>query len=408
MADIFPFKAVMPTQEHIQKVASPPYDVMSSAEAAEMAKGNPFSFLHVSRPEIDLPEGTDLHSDEVYAKAAENYNSLKQQGVLVQDSAPVFYVYSLIMNGKRQTGIVAAASVDDYDNNVILKHEKTRPDKEDDRTRHIRTLSSQTGPVFLTYRASAEIDRVIEAITSDMPVFDLTADDGVRHTVWRTPEQLNDKIQLEFSNIPKLYIADGHHRAAAASRSRAAGKAENPDHTGLEEYNRFLTVIFPDNQMQILAYNRFIKDLNKLSEDKLIQAVSKSFKISDTDTPVPQNPGQVCMYLNSKWSLLEYKGDISSLPPAEQLDVSVLQDNLLNPVLGINDPRTDNRIEFIGGIRGTAELERRVNNEGGVAFSMHPTTIEQLMAISDAGEIMPPKSTWFEPKLRDALLIHDI
>jgi uncharacterized protein (DUF1015 family) len=351
----------------------------------------------------------DAYSDQVYAKAKENYERLCREVPLAADNRASYYVYSLVMNGHRQTGIVAAASVDDYDAEIVKKHEKTRQSKEDDRTRHILTLRSQTGPVFLTYRDSADIDRIVGATMGTEPIFDFTADDGVQHTGWRVAESDTAALQTAFGAVPCLYIADGHHRAASASRTRAALRDANPNHTGDEEYNGFLSVIFPASQLQILPYNRVVFDLNGRTPEQLREGIAQSFEVSKADSPSPDRPGVVHMYLEKEWWRLVYRGDTSVLSPVECLDVSLLQSLVLAPLLGIDDPRTSNRIDFVGGIRGTAELEKRVNSgEAAVAFSMYPTTLDQLMAISDAGEIMPPKSTWFEPKLRDGLFVHDI
>ena len=409
MAIVYPFAAVRPQPDNAAAVAAPPYDVVTTQEADAMAAGKPLSFLRVSRPEIELPVGTDLYAPEVYRKAAENYERLKENAPLVQEEEPVYYVYSLRMGDHRQTGIVAAASVDDYDEDVIRKHEKTRRAKEDDRTRHVLTLASQTGPVFLTYRDQAELGTLTAEAMQKTPLFDFAADDGVQHTVWRIPADETAAVRDAFNRVPLLYIADGHHRAAAASRARAERRDRNPNHTGQEEYNRFLAVIFPASELQILAYNRVVSGLNDLNSEAFLARVEERFDTTCTSSPEPGQQGDIHMYLGGQWYCLRYRGDTSALPPAEQLDVSILQENLLAPLLGIDDPRTDKRIDFVGGIRGTDELVSRVHNgSADVAFSMYPTTVDQLMAIADAGAIMPPKSTWFEPKLRDGLLCHDI
>jgi uncharacterized protein (DUF1015 family) len=410
MATVHPFKAVRPSADAVEQVASPPYDVMSADEAREMSQNNPLSFLRVIRSEIDLPVDTDPYADEVYQKAVENYQHIKENAPFVQDETPHYYIYALEMNGHRQTGIAACPAVDDYDNDVIKKHEKTREAKENDRTRHITELRAQTGLVFLTYRDSKSIDQLVESVTaSETPLYDFTADDGIRHTIWQMPANLNDDMYQAFQAIPTLYIADGHHRAASASRTRAAFQQANPNHTGNEDYNRFLNVIFPESQLQILPYNRVVKDLAGHSETELMDKLKENFDISETDNPSPQKPKTVCMYLSKKWYLLSYKGDINKLSPVDQLDVSILQDFVLSPLLNIQDPRKDNRIDFVGGIRGTGELEKLVDSgKAAVAFSMYPTTVQDLMNISDANETMPPKSTWFEPKLRDGMLVHEI
>ncbi|MEA2012390.1 MAG: DUF1015 family protein [Verrucomicrobiota bacterium] len=410
MATVHPFNALMPSPEKAPKIAAVPYDVVNTEEASELAKNNMLSFLRVSRPEIELEEGINLYSDEVYQKAAENFKRLRELAPLKEDPQSSLYIYSLVMDGRRQTGIVAAASVDDYDNEIIKKHEKTRKAKEDDRTRHILTLRSQTGPVFLTYRDTENIMEVCNNVMEEKsPLFELMASDGISHEIWRlSPEEIG-KIVEKFENIPSLYIADGHHRAASASRCREILKNQNSAHRGNEEYNRFLTVIFPASQMHILAYNRAIYDLNGLSEDDFLKKIQEKFKCTETNAKKPVGQCEFSMYLGGKWYTLKPSFDISTLGVIEGLDVSILQDNILAPLLGIADPRTSNRVDFVGGIRGPEELERLVDSgKAQVAFSMYPTTIEQLMQVSDADLIMPPKSTWFEPKLRDGLLSHNI
>jgi len=407
MAVIRPFRALRPQADKAKSVASVPYDVVNTDEARELAKG-PLSFLHVSRPEIDLPPGTDLYSDAVYRKAAENFEALIANCPLEMETEPSLYLYKLVMGEHEQVGIVACCAVDEYDNNTIRKHERTRRDKEDDRTRHMLTLKAQTGPVFLTYRGREEIDSQVAVILSTEPLFDVTADDGIKHTIWRITK--TDELVKRFEGVPLLYIADGHHRAASASRARAQLREGNSSHTGNEDYNYFLTVIFPDSQLQILAYNRVVKDLNGLSKDQLLSEIKRQFTIQEDATPVPIKRGYWSMYLDGKWYGLQLSPD-ATLPVGNValLDVSVLQDRLLDPILGIQDIRTDKRIDFVGGLRGTKELERLVDEgKAAVAFSLYPTTIEELLMVSDAGEIMPPKSTWFEPKLRDGLLIHKI
>ncbi len=408
MAVIRPFRALRPPTERAQAVASVPYDVVNTEEASALAAGNELSFLHVSRPEIDLPAGTDLYSDAVYRKAVENFEKLIADCPLEKEAEPSLYLYRLIMGDHQQIGIVACCSVDEYDNDTIRKHERTRRDKEDDRTRHMLMLRAQTGPVFLTYRRRQEIDEQVSAAISGEPLYDVTAADGIRHTIWRLAE--TDKLVNSFASVPLLYIADGHHRAASASRARAELREQSFTHTGDEDYNYFLTVIFPDSQLQILAYNRVVKDLNGMSKEEFLDAVRRQFTISEDTDPTPQQRGNWSMYLDGKWYGLQLSPE-STLPTGtvQTLDVSVLQDRLLDPVLGIKDIRTDKRIDFVGGLRGTKELERLVNEgKATVAFSLHPTTVEELLMVSDANEIMPPKSTWFEPKLRDGFLIHTI
>jgi uncharacterized protein (DUF1015 family) len=408
MAKIMPFHGLLPTPEKAPEVAAVPYDVVNSEEAAELAAGNPLSFLHVSRPEIDMEPGIDLHDDSVYAKAAENFQKLCKEAPLKLDEGEHLYIYRLIMNGHIQTGILGAASADDYCNNIIKKHEKTRQDKEDDRTRHVMTLRSHTGPAFLTYTDSAEIDTLVNEQCQAKPDFDFTAADGIQHTLWRVDEENSKKLSAMFAKIPYLYIADGHHRSAAAARTQAECAPKNPNHTGDEDYNYFLAVTFPASQLKILPYNRAVKNLNGLTAEELKNKISEKFTVEPTDSPSPQKSGEFCMYLEGKWYLVKPKFDVSKLGVIECLDVSILQDNILAPLLGIDDPRTSTGIDFIGGIRGTRELEKLVNSSShAVAFSMYETSVKQLMDIADADEIMPPKSTWFEPKLRDGLVCHN-
>jgi uncharacterized protein (DUF1015 family) len=411
VAVIYPFRALRPPTDKVEQVASVPYDVVNTDEARELAKDNPLSLLHVTRPEIDLPEGTDIYSDEVYARAGENFRRLVSECPLHLEDAPSLYLYRLRMGGHEQTGLAACCSVDEYDRDLIRKHERTRPDKEDDRTRHMITLRAQTGIVFLTYRADRRIDALVAAETQSAPLYDFDAPDGVRHTLWRAPAP--EQLVRAFLEVPLLYIADGHHRAASASRARAALRDQNPNHTGEEEYNRFICVLFPSDQVQILPYNRVVKDLNGLSPEDFLARVRERFDVTDGANPRgPGKPGHWHMYLGGRWHGLNLK---ESVPvdhdgdPTATLDVSLLQDNLLAPVLGIRDQRTDKRIDFVGGIRGTEELERLVGEgRAAVAFAIHATSVEDLLRVSDAGSVMPPKSTWFEPKLRDGLLIHEI
>jgi uncharacterized protein (DUF1015 family) len=408
VAVIRPFRALRPQARRAQAVASVPYDVVSTEEARALAKGNRLSFLYVSRPEIDLPPGTDIYSDAVYRKAVENFKNLIDSCPFEEESEPSLYLYRLIMGDHEQAGIVACCSIDEYDNSTIRKHERTRRDKEDDRTRHMLMLRAQTGPVFLTYRRRPEIDAQVSAAIEAAPLVDFTATDGVRHTIWRLNE--TDSLVKSFESVPLLYIADGHHRAASASRARAELKEQSFAHTGNEDYNYFLTVIFPDSQVQILAYNRTVHDLNGLSKEQFLNAIKEQFTVTENAKPEPGKRGEWSMYLDGKWYGLQLS-PATTLPAGTvaQLDVSILQDRLLDPILGIKDVRTDKRIDFIGGLRGTKELERLVDEgKAAVAFSLHPTTVEELLMVSDANEIMPPKSTWFEPKLRDGLLIHTI
>ena len=389
----------MPSRADAPSVATLPYDVMNRDEAAKMAAGNPLSFLHVTRSEIDLPSDTNPYSPEVYEKAAQNWNALKKAR-LAKDAVPAFYIYSLVMNGRRQTGIVATPAVKDYDTGIILKHEKTRKEKEDDRTRHISTLRAQTGPVFLTYKDSPAIDAIVTKTMASAPLFDFTAEDGIQHTGWRIADDDTEAVQNAFAQIPNLYIADGHHRAASASRAYATLKDGESD--------RFLAVIFPASQLKILPYNRVVFDLNGMDEEQFLAAVRSRMAVEPAASAEPDGVGDVRMYLTGKWWKLTLPS-LANASAIDALDVSRLQNTILAPLLAIDDPRTSKRIDFVGGIRGTGELEKRVNSgEAKVAFSMFATTLDQLMAIADAGGIMPPKSTWFEPKLRDGLFVHEI
>jgi uncharacterized protein (DUF1015 family) len=418
MATIQPFAALRPKPELAAQICELPYDVMSSEEARAMAAGNPLSFLHVSKPEIDLPPGTDLYSDAVYAKGAENFARLIREGALAQDAQACFYLYRQIMGGHAQVGLVAAASCEEYLGNIIKKHEFTRPDKEDDRVRHIETLNSQTGPVFLTYRAVAALDEFVKRQTAAAPAVDFTAKDGVRHTAWVVSSAADIAfIAAEFAKIPFLYIADGHHRSAAAGRVYQGRKGAGHSAT-------FLTVIFPHNQMQILPYNRVLKDLNGLTPEQLLAKLEAVFLVAQPVPAAGANAGatpalhpakpakkhELALYLGGQWYTLHFRPQFAATnDPIEKLDVTLLQKYVLAPVFGIDDPRTSKRINFVGGIRGTGELEKLVNSgEYACAFSMFPTSIEDLMTIADAGGIMPPKSTWFEPKLRDAMFCHRI
>ncbi len=409
MATIRPFNALRPAAERVAQVAAVPYDVVNTEEARALASGNPFSFLHVSRPEIDLPDGTPIYSDDVYAKAADNFERLKTAAPLQSEETPSLYLYRLIMGDQQQIGVVACCSVDEYDQDIVRKHERTRRDKEDDRTRHILVLRAQTGPVFLTYRAQQKIDALVtEALQNNPPLYDFVANDDIRHTIWRVPNY--EPLVNAFAEVPYLYIADGHHRAASASRACAELKETGFGFIGNEEYNFFQCVMFPDNQLRILPYNRVVKDLNGMSSDQFLSRVRESFDVSDNGSPAPSQRANWSMYLDGRWYGLTLRADAQEpVGAVESLDVSMLQDRLLDPILGIKDVRTDKRIDFVGGIRGTQELEKLVNEgKAAVAFSMFATTIDDLLKVSDAGEIMPPKSTWFEPKLRDGLLSHEI
>jgi uncharacterized protein (DUF1015 family) len=399
---IRPFAGLRPLPEYTSQVIAPPYDVLNTEEARIRANKRPWSFLHISKPEIDLPVNTNPYSEEVYAKGAENLQNMLQNGILKQDTQACYYLYSLTMDQHQQTGLVAVASVDDYNSNRIRKHELTRPDKEDDRVRQIDALNTQTGPVFLTYKHNQIIDELVTKLAINTPTVNVTADDGVIHKLWivDNPSDIN-LITSTFDNMDCLYIADGHHRSAAASRVAAQRQANN----------YFLSVIFPDNQMQILDYNRVVKDLNGLTIDQFLDHISQSFKINAHKEPIkPQNNGEFGMYLNGQWYKLEIHPDkIPNNDPVASLDVSLLTDQILKPILGIEDLRRDKRIDFVGGIRGLSGLEKRVNSgEMTVAFALYPTSMQALMAVADAEQVMPPKSTWFEPKLADGIVSHQL
>jgi len=402
---IKPFRALRPTPEMASNVASVPYDTVDTAEATSLAAGNPVSFLHVVRPEINLP-GADPYSQPVYDEARRQLTGLEEQGILVREPEPSLYVYCLRSGDHEQRGVVACLHVDDYLGGVILKHEKTRPEKENDRIRQIEAVSAHTGPIFLTYRDDTTVDELIARIMENDPLFDFTAPDGVEHRVWRVEGQgaLLDALNaLEIS-----HIADGHHRAAAAAAVKTQREADNPGHTGEEDYNWFLGVLFPAGQLQVLPYNRCVLDLGDLSAEALLEAVRERFTVTENADPSPSGACHISMYLGGAWYDLAWEAGATDDPVAA-LDVSVLQDRLFEPVLGIVDPRTDKRLEFVGGIRGTAELERRVDSgDAAAAFSMYPVTVHQMMAVADADRIMPPKSTWFEPKLRSGLFVHTI
>ena len=411
MAKLKPFKAWRPRPDVCAKVASPPYDVLSSDEAREMAASNPLSFLHVVKPEIDLAPGTDVYAPEVYQTGAANLRRLVDDGALIREEVPALYLYRQRMGAHVQTGLVAGASVDEYEADLIKKHEHTRPVKEDDRTRHIDALDANTGPVFLTYKARPEIDALVEQITAADPTYDFVAPDGIQHVLWVVDnESERDALVAAFAEVPELYVADGHHRSAAGTRIRALRRDANPDHTGDESYNYFLSVIFPDNQMMILDYNRVVRDLNGLDPEAFLAGLGERFEMEPCEDGCPARRRCFGMYLGGRWFRLTAKeGSFPADDPVSSLDVAILQDNLLAPVLGIGDPRSDERIEFVGGIRGLGELERKVDSgEWAVAFALHPTSIEQLFSVADAGLVMPPKSTWFEPKLRSGLIVRPL
>ncbi len=405
-----PFRAYRPKPEFAQKVAAKPYDVLSSDEAREEAKDNPFSFLHVGKPEIDLDPNIDLYDPRVYEKGKENLMKFITDGILVQDPEPYFYIWSQTMGNRTQIGLVGCASVDDYWNDKIKKHEKTRKEKEEDRCNHIRYTNAHTGPIFLTYRDNEEINSIVANHLTSTPVYDFISEDNVHQKVWVIKDnETIDKIQKIFNSVDCFYVADGHHRSAAAAIVGKERQKANPNHKGDEEYNFFLAVLFPASHLMIMDYNRVVKDLNGNSKEEFLEKISRVCNIEPVAQQYkPQAKGEIGMYLQNQWYKLVIKPEFfSSNNPVELLDISILQNQILAPILGIDDPRTSKRIDFVGGIRGLGELERRVDSgEMAVAFAMYPTTINELMAIADAGKIMPPKSTWFEPKLKDGLFVH--
>lgn len=410
MSVIKPFRGLRPKRQLAKQIASPPYDVLSSEEAREMVQNNPLSFLHIIKPEICFPENIDIHSNEVYEEGRKNLKRFIADRALIRDDKACFYIYRQIMGHHSQIGLVACASVEEYQKNQIKKHEHTRPDKEQDRANHINILNAQAGPVFLTYRARPEIDTIINNWISKKPEYDFIADDSIQHTFWIVDDdKVIETLQDQFKLIKYLYVADGHHRSAAAARVREMRMAKE-NHNGSEEYNYYLTVIFPDNQMQIMDYNRVITDLNGLSEPEFLKKVKEKFnlKVLGDDVEKPKTKHTYVMYLNKIWYQLEVTpGTYSESDPVERLDISILMKNLLQPVLGIGDPRTDQRIDFVGGIRGLKELKKRVDSgEMAIAFGLFPISIKDLIAIADNNDIMPPKTTWFEPKLRSGLVIH--
>lgn len=414
MAIFKAFRAVRPIPEYAAQVAALPYDVMSSDEAREMVRGNPYSFLHVDKAEIDLPPDCDLYSDAVYAKAKENLLALQHEGVCRKDETPCLYIYRQIMNGRSQTGLAGCASIDDYLNSAIKKHEKTRADKEQDRIRHVDTLDANTGPIFLTYRPDARIATLTKDWQAkNTPEYDFTDGQGVRQTIW-VVDDVNTitALQNAFASVQSLYIADGHHRAASAVRVGQMRRATNPDYNGQEEFNFFLAVALAADELAIMDYNRLIRDMSGFSVKELLDKISVNFKIDALPAGTqgrPEKAHSFGMYLDDSWyCLTAKKGTYPENDPVASLDVSILQNNLIAPILSIADPRTDTRIDFVGGIRGLEELERRVKTDMQIAFALFPTTLEELMTIADAGEVMPPKSTWFEPKLLSGLFIHEL
>ncbi len=406
MSVLRPLEALRPPPELAAQVASVPYDVINTEEARSLADGNPASFLHVVRPEIDLPEGTDIHADAVYEQGAAGLHRLQQEGALIRDDEPALYIYRQRMGDHVQTGVVGRCAVDEYDDDLIKKHEKTRPDKEDDRTRHVVTMRAHAGPVFLTYRGDDGINAAVRDATDGDPLYRFTAPDGVEHTVWRAPR--SEAITAAFEQVPCTYVADGHHRSASASRARAVMRDANPAHDGSEDYNFFLAVLFPADQLQILPYNRVVHDLNGLDADGLRERIAQVMELQEGGAPTPDRRGTFAMYLDDRWySLKAPDTALRQEDPVASLDAAILQDLVLGPILGIDDPRTSDRISFVGGIRGTDELVNRVRErDAGCAFSMHPLGIDQLMNVADQSRVLPPKSTWFEPKLRSGLVVH--
>ncbi len=411
MAKIKPFRGVRPAENKIKDVASPPYDVLNSQEAHVHVKDKPHSFLHVVKPEVDLPENTDLYDESVYQKGRENLYKMIADGTLIQDEKPCFYLYRLIMGNVDEIGLVACASIEDYENDIIKKHEHTRADKEADRIKHVDTLNANSGPVFLTYKARQEMNELVDELIAQKPLYDFETEDDIRHIFWKIDQENDIRMIMNiFAEIDFLYVADGHHRSASGTIVGQRRREVNPNHTGEEEYNYFLSVIFPHDQLYIMDYNRVVKDLNGLSTDEFLIKVKEKFTVdiySKDEAYHPEGMHKFGMYLNGSWyKLTAGEGTFPGNDPVRSLDVSILQENLLSPILGIGDPRKDKRIDFVGGIRGLEELSRRVDVGEAVAFSLYPTSIEQLMAIANAGEVMPPKSTWFEPKLRSGVIVH--
>lgn len=403
---IKPFAALRPPKALADQVASVPYDVVDSAQARVLAGGNEKSFLHVIKPEIDLPEGTDLYADGIYEKAAENFQAFQDAGWLVREDRPCLYVYQQAFEGHSQSGLVVACHTDDYENEIIKKHERTLKKKEDDRTRHMKTLRANPGPVFLTYRGVDAVNAIMADVQSGEPEYDFIASDGVRHTAWIVEDAA--PLVEAFDAIPFAYVADGHHRSASASRVGKELAAANPGHSGDENYNWFLTVLFPAEQLQVLAYNRLVTNLNGLGAEEVLARVGQSFTLCETGDPLPESRGKLCMYLAGKWYALTWESD-PSLDPVARLDVSVLQQRLLQPILGVDDIRTDPRMIFKGGFGVTDRMQELVDTgAAAIAFSLYPVAVEQVMDVADAGDVMPPKSTWFEPKLRSGLFVHTL
>lgn len=411
MAAVKPFICIRPAKENAAKVASLPYDVYNRKEACAAVAGNPVSFLNIDRAETQFSDDVDTYADCVYEKARELLDTQIAEGVYVTDAGDHYYLYELTMDGRSQTGIVACSSIDDYVNGVVKKHENTREDKELDRIRHVDTVNAQTGPIFLAYRQNETLKAIVAEEKAKPVLYDFVSDDGIRHRVWKIDDPAQTAaIEAAFAAIPATYIADGHHRAASAVKVGLKRRAENPGYTGEEPFNYFLSVLFPDEELMILPYNRVVKDLNGMSREQFFEAVKGKFELEEIgkEPYAPVEKGTFGMYLDNTWYALKVLPQYRSTDPVKGLDVSILQDQLLGPVLGIGDPRTDKRIDFIGGIRGLKELERRVREDMEIAFSMYPTSIEELLAVADAGLLMPPKSTWFEPKLRSGLFIHKL
>lgn len=410
MAVIKPFQSIRPAKEYTSRVAALPYDVYNRKEAAVEAAKDRLSFLNIDRPETQFEEGHDIYAPEVYQKARQMLDEQIAGGIYIRDEQDCYYLYELTMNGRSQTGLVACASIDDYRNNIIKKHENTRADKEADRIRHVDVCSAQTGPIFLAYRKNDCVESVTERVKAEAPLFDFVSEDGIRHRGWKISGEAEiQTIRKAFDGIGPIYIADGHHRAASAVRAGLKRRADHPDYTGKEEFNYFLSILFPDEELMIMDYNRVVKDLNGLTEGEFLKKVQEKCEVTTWDGPCrPERKGCLGMLLGSQWYHLTFHSAYCSEDPVEGLDVSILQKELLEPVLGIADPKQDSRIDFVGGIRGLNELERRVREDCAAAFAMYPTSIEELFNVADAGLLMPPKSTWFEPKLRSGLFIHRI
>lgn len=412
MPQVTPFRSIRPIPELADRIAALPYDVYNRREALDETRREPLSFLKIDRAETQFPEDVDTYDPKVYEKAKELLNSMLQDGSFIMEDAPCYYIYELTMDGRSQTGIVACSSIDDYQNEIIKKHEKTREDKELDRIRHVDITDTHTGPIFLVYRSVSVINQIVEDAKQEAPLYDFVSSDGIRHRVFRISDQdAIQKLEKAFAGIPCTYIADGHHRCASAVKVGQKRRKEHPGYTGEEEFNRFLSVLFPDDQLAILPYNRVVKDLNGLSVSEFLSALEKAgFTVSapQKEAISPSSKGSFGLYLDGSWYLVTASLPLLSDDPVKGLDVSILQDRILGPILGIGDPRTDKRIDFVGGIRGLSELERRVSEDMTLAFSMYPTSIEELLSVADAGLLMPPKSTWFEPKLRSGLFLHSL